>query len=137
MKPEGEALKTYIQERRINKTQLAKALNMSRTNLYQLFGSKRLGEKTKDAICKYLQVSFDNIYNFKNDNDITSTQSKSSSAILSVEILSEKLKHADEKIKMLEERIFDKDVIIGMLQKEVASKSKHGGTLKDKPFSQT
>ena len=49
---EGQVLKDYIEVQKVNKTQVAKALGMSRQNLYQLFRSVTLSTETKERLEK-------------------------------------------------------------------------------------
>jgi hypothetical protein len=58
---EGAKLKTYLDQKRVNKTALAKALGMSKQNLYQLFASRQLEAATKNKIERELKVKWENI----------------------------------------------------------------------------
>jgi DNA-binding Xre family transcriptional regulator len=58
---EGLILFSYVESKRVNKTRLAKELNMSKQNLYQIFKSNELQLKTKQNIEKILKVKWSEI----------------------------------------------------------------------------
>jgi phage repressor protein C with HTH and peptisase S24 domain len=70
MTPQGEILRFFIEKQKINKTDIAKGLTMSRQNLYQLFTSNSLLPETIEKIEKYLKVTWEDIdIYFKNNID--------------------------------------------------------------------
>lgn len=50
---EGQALQAFIDHQRKSKKQIAEDLGMSRTNLYQLFGTRMLAPETKKRFEEY------------------------------------------------------------------------------------
>lgn len=58
---DGIVLKTFVDQKRLNKTRLATALGMSKQNLYQLFESKEFKPETIKSIENHFKTKWDKV----------------------------------------------------------------------------
>lgn len=107
---DGPKLRAYLNQKRINKTALAKKLGMSKQNLYQFFDSDSLGEGTKKRLENQLKVKWDVIdaVNIDVTPDVEMAEPpKENETLLAISRTAEMLAADKERTTALIERMFN------------------------------
>lgn len=71
MRADGHIFEAFVNEKKMNKTQLASDLGMSKQNLYQLFKSKEFKADTINNIEKITGIKWDKIKLVNIDNNVS------------------------------------------------------------------
>lgn len=126
---DGAKLKKYLDDKKANKTALAKDLGMSKQNLYQLFESKTLEAQTRKKLEKELGVNWKNIDSVNIDGgnnqgeDQTDNITINKTVLKSLEDLSYSSRTNADSMKVMAENDRDKTRSIELLVKIIAVNS--------------